>query len=484
MRIRNSSSCHSANEDSGDRKTMTEFWAQYASAPTVQTMMLNADAQNWDESDRLDVISGLPDLSGKDVIELGCGIGRFTKYFAEHSRAVYASDFIESFVLKNKELNNHFGNIEFYVVDAVNQDCDENSCDLVFTNWLLMYLTDTEIIQFLMNSLTWIRPGGHLHIRESCTEPSTKAPKKLVKNENPTYYRHASVYMRLLSKMRSIDSKTGQIYGYQLQWAKSIPTYVAVKANWRQVHMILKKVPIETSTTIAPSGEDLLDDIFRANMKQSRKDQKQNLQLQILDDKYSPVDQIVLEKLESLDLKVRGILNLNCSLLNSFTIGKCLDCCVEGLTNDFYTFSAMLGEGNKHADKRIQFQWTNYVTDPWKVAEHTFDALVGINVVSLTTAFGKFLNRLRDCLNFGSSVIFMENTILEPVNGLSTQALKTHGFELVSFENCTDAVKHNTRDMTDKLKAEGSELGKDIAQDWQTWHATHPQWSIYHLKAI
>lgn len=45
--------------------------------------------------------------------------------------------------------------------------------DLVFTNWLMMYLTDEEVIRFLTNALHWLRPNGYLHLRESCSESST-----------------------------------------------------------------------------------------------------------------------------------------------------------------------------------------------------------------------------------------------------------------------------------------------------------------------
>lgn len=48
-----------------------------------------------------------------------------------------------------------------------------SSLDLVFTNWLLMYMNDTEVIKFLLDVLNWLRPEGLIHLRESCSEPST-----------------------------------------------------------------------------------------------------------------------------------------------------------------------------------------------------------------------------------------------------------------------------------------------------------------------
>lgn len=47
------------------------------------------------------------------------------------------------------------------------------SVDFVFTNWLLMYLSDVEVVDFLNRVTTWLRPGGYLHLRESCSQPSS-----------------------------------------------------------------------------------------------------------------------------------------------------------------------------------------------------------------------------------------------------------------------------------------------------------------------
>lgn len=40
-----------------------------------------------------------------------------------------------------------------------------------------MYLDDSDVIQFLQNALCWLRPGGYIHLRESCTEPSSGSGK-------------------------------------------------------------------------------------------------------------------------------------------------------------------------------------------------------------------------------------------------------------------------------------------------------------------
>lgn len=84
-----------------------------------------------------------------------------------------STDFIESFISKNQERNAHLGNVNYQIGDAVHLKMETNSVDLVFTNWLMMYLSDSETIEFIFNCLRWLRPNGYVHLRESCSEPST-----------------------------------------------------------------------------------------------------------------------------------------------------------------------------------------------------------------------------------------------------------------------------------------------------------------------
>lgn len=64
---------------------------------------------------------------------------------------------VEGFVGENPNLCQH--NVHF-------------SIDFIFSNWLLMYLSDDEIKTFITKSLSWLRPGGFLFFRESCNYPS------------------------------------------------------------------------------------------------------------------------------------------------------------------------------------------------------------------------------------------------------------------------------------------------------------------------
>ncbi|PNX62248.1 phosphoethanolamine N-methyltransferase, partial [Trifolium pratense] len=92
------------------------------------------------------VLSLLPEFEGKSVLELGAGIGRFTCELAQKAGQLLAVDFIESAIKKNENTNGHYKNVKFMCADVTspNLHISEGSVDLIFSNWLLMYLSDEE----------------------------------------------------------------------------------------------------------------------------------------------------------------------------------------------------------------------------------------------------------------------------------------------------------------------------------------------------
>ncbi|KAK6051166.1 hypothetical protein COOONC_11329 [Cooperia oncophora] len=115
------------------RDSFKTFWDKYSDKPDSNSMMLNHTAHDLEASDR-----------------------RFTTVLAETARWVLSTDFIESFIEKNQERNAHMGNISYQIGDAVHLQMDEKSVDLVFTNWLMMYLSDREVIEFLFNAMRMV----------------------------------------------------------------------------------------------------------------------------------------------------------------------------------------------------------------------------------------------------------------------------------------------------------------------------------------
>lgn len=52
---------------------MKAYWEQYE--PSIESMMLSQDAQLLDRLEKEEILSYLPPVDGRNVLELGSGIG-------------------------------------------------------------------------------------------------------------------------------------------------------------------------------------------------------------------------------------------------------------------------------------------------------------------------------------------------------------------------------------------------------------------------
>ncbi|XP_063045662.1 phosphoethanolamine methyltransferase [Engraulis encrasicolus] len=217
------------------RDSMTEFWKKHSQEATVEEMMLDSNAQELTEHELPEILSLLPSIADKDVLELGAGIGRYTCHLIGKAHHVTAVDFMEKFVEKNRETNQHLGNADFLQADVTKLNFPPKSFDLIFSNWLMMYLSDEELSGLVEKMLSWLRPGGHLFFRESCFHQSGDCKRDF----NPTHYRTPAHYNHLMTSAQLKDDK--KAYGFDIVLTKTVQTYIKMKNNKNQVCWLLEK---------------------------------------------------------------------------------------------------------------------------------------------------------------------------------------------------------------------------------------------------
>uniref|UniRef100_A0A674CB94 phosphoethanolamine N-methyltransferase n=1 Tax=Salmo trutta TaxID=8032 RepID=A0A674CB94_SALTR len=224
---------------------MTEFWKEHSRQATVEEMMLDSHAQELTQHELPEILSLLPSLSGQRVLELGAGIGRFTSHLLTQASHVTAVDFMESFVEKNRQDNSHHGNASFLQADVTKLDFPKNSYDIIFSNWLLMYLSDVELRSLTEKMLGWLRPGGYLFFRESCNHQSGDCKRTF----NPTHYRSSANYSHLMTTTLWEESEGAekQVFGFDIVLNKIVQTYIKMKNNQNQVCWLLEKVGRDTA---------------------------------------------------------------------------------------------------------------------------------------------------------------------------------------------------------------------------------------------
>ena len=186
-----------------------------------------------------------------------------------------AADFMQSSIDANSARHAPLfpGVVDFLVADVVLMDCPPASYDVVFSNWLLMYLSDSEVEAFARKALKWLAPGGVLFFRESCFRQSGDKARG---GFNPTHYRNprdyfaafdgAAAYVDEEEEEEEGDQqrqqraaagngngaaaatrksggsggdgkkkRTRRVAYFELDVAKCVDTYVAVKGNQNQI---------------------------------------------------------------------------------------------------------------------------------------------------------------------------------------------------------------------------------------------------------
>ncbi|XP_047492053.1 phosphomethylethanolamine N-methyltransferase-like [Penaeus chinensis] len=222
------------------RLKMKSYWQVYS--PSLESMMLSNDAKYLAENEQNEVMSYLPPYQGKRVLELGAGIGRFTARLATVAGHVTAVDFMQEYIDKNKHDNKHMGNINFMCADVTKLDFPAGSFDLVFSNWLFMYLGDKETQAVFERCMKWLSPGGHFFVRESCYHQSGNVKR----NENPTLYRTPLKYCHMLHSVTA-----GGKALFKILRGKSILTYIHYHGNPNQLCFLARRVDGEESDQLA-----------------------------------------------------------------------------------------------------------------------------------------------------------------------------------------------------------------------------------------
>ncbi|GKV23689.1 hypothetical protein SLEP1_g33391 [Rubroshorea leprosula] len=225
-----------------EREIQKSYWIEHSADLTVEAMMLDSKASDLDKEERPEVLSLLPEYEGKSVVELGAGIGRFTGDLAQKAGEVIALDFIESVIKKNESLTGHHKNVKFICADVTSLDFNfpEGSVDLIFSNWLLMYLSDKEVENLAEMMVKWLKVGGYIFFRESCFHQSGDCKRR----NNPTHYREPRFYTKAFKECHTNDD-SGNSFELSLVGCKCIGAYVRNKKNQNQICWTWQKVDSE-----------------------------------------------------------------------------------------------------------------------------------------------------------------------------------------------------------------------------------------------
>jgi len=223
---------------------MTAYWQEHSVEATVEEMMLDDDAQKIHELERDEILAMLPPLEGSRVLELAAGLGRFTGHIADAgAAAVIAVEFMPKFCEANAASSAGRPHVSVLCQDVTTLEQPAASHDLVFSNWLLMYLSDAEVSQLASDALRWLAPGGSLFFRESCFRQSGNTKRSF----NPTHYRVPEAYTALFG------GTTYGGFGFELVRSQPVQTYIEHKDNPGQICWLFTKTAHPVKLLAAPT---------------------------------------------------------------------------------------------------------------------------------------------------------------------------------------------------------------------------------------
>jgi SAM-dependent methyltransferase len=128
-----------------------EFFAAYAQMSRSQQGLDGAG--EWSQLQPL-----FPELTGKNVLDLGCGYGWHCKYAADHgAKSVLGIDRSEMMITEAMKRNSH-ENISYCVCSLQDYEYPTSAFDLVMSNLVLHYVEDLNAVY--CNVQRTLRAGG------------------------------------------------------------------------------------------------------------------------------------------------------------------------------------------------------------------------------------------------------------------------------------------------------------------------------------
>lgn len=143
-----------------------------------------ADVQQVRYSTNTEIAGELLDLEGKDVADVGCGEGRFTRILAARARSVTGIDINEASLERARANPDTAGmNITWRNAKAEDMPFDDASLDIVVFSNSLHHVAPDMMAKAMAEAERVLKPGGVLYVMEPVAEGRYFEATRLVNDE-------------------------------------------------------------------------------------------------------------------------------------------------------------------------------------------------------------------------------------------------------------------------------------------------------------
>ena len=182
------------------------LWRRISETPSIEAVTLRARGSDISPAEIEEIVSILPEIKGKRILDIGAGIGRFTHRFCQEAEEILAIDYCEKFLVFAQQRPCCKSKITTQCEDILKAELPPQHFDLVFSNWILMYLDDVEVRNLLLRINLATKSGGQVFFRESCQHPRERGNRssddwsqEIRELIGHTNYREEPFYLKLLA---------------------------------------------------------------------------------------------------------------------------------------------------------------------------------------------------------------------------------------------------------------------------------------------
>lgn len=155
-------------------RSLKEFWAKRASSgkSLYEIICFSSDPELGALKDEIEKshVLGLLDLDPDEteVLDLGCGVGRWTSALAPLCKSVKGVDFSPELLALARSEHEDLGHSNVELVEASVLDFDDDQdFDLVMLMGVLLHINDSDLERCVSRASAHVRDGGVLLSRES-----------------------------------------------------------------------------------------------------------------------------------------------------------------------------------------------------------------------------------------------------------------------------------------------------------------------------
>lgn len=115
----------------------------------------------WTGFNQVEILRSLKDLDGAAVVDIGCGIGRTTRYLLDENVSTYLGiDVIPEILQGASDLARGRSNFVFVIGADCALPCPDASADIICAFSVITHLLDEEIFDYFLEMRRVIRPNG------------------------------------------------------------------------------------------------------------------------------------------------------------------------------------------------------------------------------------------------------------------------------------------------------------------------------------